>query len=247
MPQIIDEIPDLMAGGNGGGYHRRDGRRSADVAMPAGVYAVPSGDSKCKLPVAAVEITRANGGVTELLVDRIPNVSGLEYDVGQYVMLIKDGGVAVVTEQAVLDSDPVFVRFAAKGGNTQLGAFRKDSDDTGDTIAVTVVSTTDAVEFRLVLNGVDLGFTSASAQTAAAKATAWAAVINATAEFDAAAVGAVITITVIEPVGDPVVGDRSPANVLTLVENSGATAARLPRHFFEHDAATGIAFLKVKD
>jgi hypothetical protein len=98
-----------------------------------------------------------------------------------------------------------------------------------------------------VLNGVDLGFTSGAGQTAAQKATAWAAVIDATAEFNATAVGAVITITVIAPVGDPVVGDRSPANVLTLVENSGATAARLPRHFFEHSAATGIAFLKVKD
>lgn len=41
---------------------------------------------------------------------------------------IYQGSIYVVTEQAVTPADPVFVRYAAGAGGTQLGAFRKDAD-----------------------------------------------------------------------------------------------------------------------
>lgn len=242
---FLEEIPDLTPGQCGGGKYRRDGRRSMDVAAYAGCYVVPSGDAKAKLPTTAAEITKQNGGVLELLVDRVANASGIDYDATQYAMIVKEGGIVVATEQAVSDQDPVYVRFTSKGGNTILGKFRKDADPTAATVAITVVATADATEFRFVLNGVDLGWLSGAGQTAAQKATAWAAVIDATAEFSASAVGAVITVT-LTPATDPVVGDHSPANVLTYAENSGATAARLPNHYFEHDAASGAAFVNIR-
>lgn len=48
----------------------------------------------------------------------------------QLSILIR-GRCLVTVEQAVNQGDQAFCRFTAKGGNTQLGAFRKDSDLNG--------------------------------------------------------------------------------------------------------------------
>lgn len=42
--------------------------------------------------------------------------------------ILKLGAICIRTEQSMNPGDPVFVRFAPNGGNTQLGAFRKDID-----------------------------------------------------------------------------------------------------------------------
>lgn len=59
-----------------------------------------------------------------------------EYDVGPLGLkpgvgfgLAEGGDVLFRVEEAVANGDPVYVRFAAKGGNTQRGAVRKTPDD----------------------------------------------------------------------------------------------------------------------
>lgn len=68
--------------------------------------------------------TRATDSVYSMLPD--PGVA--DYVDADSVPLMKAGDVWVYVEEAVSDGDPVYVRIASSGGNTQLGAFRNDAD-----------------------------------------------------------------------------------------------------------------------
>src|SRR5690606_34191557 len=103
-----------------------------------------------------------------------------------------------------------------------------------DTAVLTVVTTADAAVLRLEAGDLDLSFVSGTSQTAAQKATAWAAVINAIAGYAATADDAAITVV---KTGVFDFGSRSPASVFTLAHTP--ECVRLPGAYFVHDAAAG--------
>lgn len=248
---IVEETPDFYPGQPGAGPHRRDGRRRITSDALCGCWAVPAGDALCKLPTTAAEVLTPGGGVLEYTADKPQDGSGFDFRTNDFVMRVKEGGICVRTEQAVSDGDPVFVRFAAKDANTILGAFRKDADAgsaTAGVLEITFVSAADGVVAEIELDGTKVEYTSSTTQTAAQKATAFAAVIDALAAYTAAAVGALITVT--KAAGPIEVGSKSAPSVFTTAVAaagaSGATAAQLPGFYYEHDAGTGAAFLKVR-
>lgn len=238
---FLEELPDFVPGQLGAGPHKFVGSREITANAAAGTYVHPSAEGKCAPPTTAAAVEKATGGILELLVDRIPNANGLEWASGDLVRYVTEGYIVGLTEEAVSDQDEVFVRITAKGGNTKLGAFRNDPDQTASTFTITIVTTADGAKFEVEESGVVLEFTSGSSQTAAAKATAFAAVIDALAGYSAAAVGAVITVT--KASGFVALGETSPAEILTVADTSAATCVKLPRARFIGSASAGAALI----
>ncbi len=65
-----------------------------------------------------------------------PATLNFDYADGETVPCLFDGAMAVVTETAVSDRDPVYVRIASGAGGSLLGSFRNDAD-TASAILVT--------------------------------------------------------------------------------------------------------------
>lgn len=234
---FIEEIASIVPGAPCPG-HRHVESKKCETAAPAGVYMVPSGDKECSLPTTAAQITAQDGGFTTYVGDKI--AQDPLYAIGDYADLVVEGYAAVLTEEAVSDGDPVYVRVAANGGNTQLGAVRTDGD--AATVEITIVTTTDAAIIEAEINGIQLSFATGAGQTAAQKATAFAAYVDGLAAFGAAAVGAVVTITPVS--GSVSVGATSPAEILTVSET--ATAVRLPGAVFRGDYTSGAARVRIR-
>lgn len=234
---FIEEIASLIPGAPCPG-HRHVESKKCETAAPAGVYMVPTGDKECSLPTAAAQITAQDGGFTTYVGDKI--ASDPLYSIGDYADLVVEGYAAVLTEEAVSDGDPVYVRVAASGGNTQLGACRTDGDSAA--VEITIVTTADGAVIEAEINGVQLSFETGNSQTAAQKATAFAAYVDGLAAFGAAAVGAVVTITPVS--GSVEIGEVSPAEILTVSQT--ATAVRLPGAVFRGDYAAGAARVRLR-
>jgi hypothetical protein len=110
--------------------------RVLDVDAPFGVFVAKGsverdGESmrpgKCKLP------TLTGDQIIGVLVfehqQASRTLSGvLALPAGSVASIMRNGVIWVVCEKAVNEGDPVFVRHAANGGNTQLGA-ATDTDD----------------------------------------------------------------------------------------------------------------------
>ena len=120
---ILEEIPALRAGQQGMLVTEIVGSRRIQSDAPAGVYVFPSDAGECDLPAQASDVTDGLGGLLKYVADRVANENGLEWAAGDYCRYIRDGYGVGITEAAVSDQDPVYVRYAADGGNTQLGAF----------------------------------------------------------------------------------------------------------------------------
>lgn len=133
--KFLDDLDTGHPGQLGAGPHERVGSRRISTDAPAGVWVVPHIAGGCKLPTAEADLDGAFGGFLEHRGDREPNDNGLLYSANDLVGYIERGYITVLTEEAVSDQDPVFVRHTANGGNTQLGAARTDAD-TGNAFAV---------------------------------------------------------------------------------------------------------------
>lgn len=238
--QFLEDIAKTCPGVVGHGPHRFVGSRKTTANAPAGVFMVPAGDGLCELPDTAAKLLERDRFVSRLLVDRMANANGLEYASGDYVQGVAEGYVTVLTEEAVSDQDPVYVRITASGGNTQLGACRNDGGT--NTALLTVITTADNAILEAEINGVQFQYHSTTSQTAAQKATAFAALIDATAAFAAAAVGAVITVTPAS--GAVVLGAVSPAEILTAA--TGETAVKLPGVRFVGAWDSGVALINLR-
>lgn len=100
--------------------------RAATVAIPAGRFCVRAADGTCKLPTVTGDVTGAGVGLGVSMYDAVAAPGGyVQYDM---VPIVHKGRVYVVVEEAVTEGDPVFVRFAAGAGGSNLGAFRKSAD-----------------------------------------------------------------------------------------------------------------------
>lgn len=240
--QILEELAPYAAGQLGDGPHNFVGSRVLQSDAPAGAFVIPTADNECNLPSAATAADLAKGGILTLLVDRNPKANGLEYAAGERGLYVTSGYIVGLTEDAVSDHDPVFVRVRQSGGGEeQIGALRADVNDDGeDTAVLTVVTTDDDAVLRLEDGNTDLSFVSGTSQTAAQKATAWAAAINAIDGYTATADDAEITVV---KEGSFDFGSRSPASVFTLAHTP--ECVRLPGAYFVHDAAAGLALVKL--
>lgn len=240
--QILEELAPYAAGQLGDGPHNFVGSRVLQSDAPAGAFVIPTADNECNLPSAATAADLAKGGILTLLVDRNPKANGLEYAAGERGLYVTSGYIVGLTEDAVSDHDPVFVRVRQSGGGEeQIGALRADVNDDGeDTAVLTVVTTDDDAVLRLEDGNTDLSFVSGDSQTAAQKATAWAAAINAIDGYTATADDAAITVV---KEGSFDFGSRSPASVFTLTHTP--ECVRLPGAYFVHDAAAGLALVKL--
>jgi hypothetical protein len=100
------------------------------AALPSGIFVAPSGDQTANLIAAS---TTPAAGILLNVFAREPGVnaplSGITTWVdGATAPVLVEGAAWVVSEVAFAVNDPVFVRFAAGAGGTQLGAIRKDAD-----------------------------------------------------------------------------------------------------------------------
>lgn len=82
-------------------------------------------EDQCANPAATADVTARGRGIA-LRDESRKHTTG--YEVNDQVSYLRRGCVWVVVEEAVLQDDAVFVRFASGGGGTQLGAFRKSAD-----------------------------------------------------------------------------------------------------------------------
>ena len=242
---LIEDIPEIVAGGLGIGPHRIEGSRIIQNNAAAGCLVYHNDAGQCSSPSAVAHVEAGSVSILRLMVDRIANANGLEWASGDIVQAVREGDIAVLTEEAVAEGQPVYVRFAAKGLNTKLGAFRNDPDITANTFTITIVSTADGAKFEVTESGTVLEYVSGSSQTAAAKATAFAALIDAQAAYTASASGAVITVTKVSGALD--IGDVSAPELLTVADTSAATCALLPGARFIGDYVAGAAMLRIKE
>lgn len=98
---------------------------TADEAIPFGAYVVESREGGCELPDSAGEVTGNKGGIA--LID--PTLaSGVGYQVGDQVRVMRRGRVFALSEEALAKGDTLFVRQATGAGGSQKGAFRNDAD-----------------------------------------------------------------------------------------------------------------------
>lgn len=109
--------------------------KAAAAAVNFGTFvcrrAAPAdGDDQCANPAATADVTARGRGIA--ILDQTKK--GPQYGtVGGYVAndqveYLRQGQIWVTVEEAVVQDGPVFVRFAAGGGGTQLGAFRTSAD-----------------------------------------------------------------------------------------------------------------------
>lgn len=96
----------------------------ATVAIPFGVLVYESAEGKATLPTATGNVTAGKVGIA--LIDH-NKASGVGYEVGDAVRVMRRGRVWIATEETLAFGDVLFARFAA-GTGTQLGAFRNDAD-----------------------------------------------------------------------------------------------------------------------
>ena len=104
--------------------------RVAGGAITAGLFVIASAAGKCTVPAAAFNIEKALG------IARLdPNRTSAAYAANDSLAVIRKGRVWVEVEadSAAVADTPAYVRVTANGaGKLTLGAFRSDSDTTGD-------------------------------------------------------------------------------------------------------------------
>lgn len=101
---IVDEIPFGVA--------------VADIAGDEDTIELPtsSGAKICGIAVRDLKVEEGQASIDNA------------YPANSKCAVMKKGRIWVIVEKAVTVDDSVFVRHTANGGNTQLGAFRDDSD-----------------------------------------------------------------------------------------------------------------------
>jgi hypothetical protein len=137
------------------------------AAIPFGVALVRGTDGdKAKLPAAAGDALKLLGIALSTYWQDNRSLSGSAgVAAGDVCTVIEEGAVWALPEQDVVKGDPVFMRITANGGNTQLGALRKDVDS-GNAVrlrnaywdSVATAGSPAKVRLRAPLGGSDEGF-----------------------------------------------------------------------------------------
>lgn len=97
--------------------------------IPFGVFVSRQADERVKLPTTSGEVTATGEGFAVRDPFKEQDASGVGlYANGDEIGVMRSGFIWVQVEAAVTEEGQVFARFAANGGNTQLGAIRGDAD-----------------------------------------------------------------------------------------------------------------------
>ena len=93
-----------------------------------------------KVPAATTDITNVGSALGVVLADQAraqdPAETVATYPINSALPCLRKGRVWVLSETAVTDGAPAFVRFSANGALVQLGAFRADADTTSGPVAI---------------------------------------------------------------------------------------------------------------
>ncbi len=243
--QFLEEYASLTRGQLGHGPHRFTGSRQIGSNAPAGVFVVPTDNGLCDLPSTAAAIEAGKGGVLQFLVDRIANANGLEWAANDYVKYVTWGHIVVVTEEAVSDQEDVYVRFAAKGGNTQLGACRNDNDAaTAGTLVLTNTITANT-EINITIDEETFEVATGASGNATTIAGVIQGVIDASAAFAAVDnADGTISITRTDGAFPGAVSLELPDGLT--VAGTAATAAKWPGARFVGDHTSGLALVELR-
>lgn len=105
---------------------------STSASIPGGCFVCrDTTDDSVKLPSSSGMVTTTGVGFMVHDVAKQPQASDggiLENVTGQVCPVMEYGTMWVLAEVAVSYGDPVFARYSANGGLTQLGAVRNDAD-----------------------------------------------------------------------------------------------------------------------
>lgn len=86
----------------------------------------------CKLPASAADINTPGSVCGIVAADQAraqdPSVAVATYPINSAVPVLKAGRIVVLSETAVVDGQPAYVRHTANGGLNKIGGFRADSD-----------------------------------------------------------------------------------------------------------------------
>lgn len=229
-----------IAGSLRNGTPHRVTTHHAEGSTVAGGLAVIAGTAEQQAKVPAAPFARAAFlGV----VLHQPERASQAYAAAEQLAVAREGCVLVAYEPdaAPTPNTQAFVRHTANGaGKLVLGALRANAD--GGAVALTVVTTSDAARIDVEINGTLLSFVTGLSQTAAQKATAFAAYVDGLAAFAATASGAVVTITPVS--GAAIIGAVPAAEVATVADAS--KAAPVPGGMWRRVfAADGLAELEL--
>jgi hypothetical protein len=97
----------------------------ATVAIPFGALVYESAEGKATLPTATGHVTGGRTGIA--LIDH-SKASGVGYEIGDAVRVLRRGCAFVLNEEALAFGDTLFVRFGDGAGGTVEGSFRNDAD-----------------------------------------------------------------------------------------------------------------------
>lgn len=222
------------------------------AAIPFGLAMVKgTGDADVKLPVAGsvradflglAEFTHAYKNYDLTGANGIPDGGSLD--------LARKGRFLVLVEQAVAVGDRAYFRIAANGGNTQLGAWRKDADGVAQVSTVTpTAANTTVYTLQIQIDGQTFVFsvTSSGAATATTIGDQFRAAMAADVGFTALVVASGTTTLILTAVraGMPFSVTSSGAGVTAAVLTTAATynAVYSGFRFTQAAGSAGLAIL----
>ncbi len=97
----------------------------AATAIPFGALVYESTEGKASVPSATGHVT---GGRTGIALIDSTKATGIGYEIGDPVRVMKRGRAFVLADETLAFGDTLFARFASGGGGAVLGAFRNDAD-----------------------------------------------------------------------------------------------------------------------
>lgn len=247
----IDGLPGQISSS----YLHKIETRIADGELRAGLYAIAGTSEKsAKHPTSDFTSTPQKAlGIVHLDPSYVlpEGATAVVYPDKKAVSIIRTGKVWVKPEAEhpgalPAPDSPVYVRTTAATGKP-AGSLRATAGEVRDELKITVTSATDGAEFEITANEEDLSFTSGQSQTAAQKASAWAAVIDGKDGWSATAADAVITVT--HESGFIEVDEDSVGEGFTyqVVQGQGSTiAVLLPGAFFRRNGTNGVSEVELQ-
>jgi hypothetical protein len=131
--------------------------QGADV--PAGVaVAKTATENSAALPAASTDVV-AGFIVNSFARNPTALTTGKAVIAGDEMNVLSEGAIYVDVEQTMTVADPVYVRYSANGGSTQLGKVRKDADGVAEVHTVTPTAVNSQVYvLRVTVGGVPYTF-----------------------------------------------------------------------------------------
>jgi len=204
---------------------------------------------KCRLPVVAGDIGNKTLGITLRSFAMENNTAGTAvYPLDSSVQVAREGLVAAAVEEAVSAGDDVWVRYAAKGANTQLGALRKSPDGVAKVIDVTPTAV-NAGDYVIGIGQYSYHYTADGTATAAEIIAGLLAKVNLqTALHGVTASDGTTTLTLTGTAGvdfDYSVGSNLSAAVTTAGTQTAAKLSRAKFHKGAGAAALAVVSLEL--